>query len=149
MDTGKQTVALDLDSLDGMDEANMNVFANGKPTGWIWTFAGPGHAQAIEQSNRISRDTLNRNRLKEQAQVNGKKWKAPDQTPDELREDNVRFVMERLLRWSDVTMGGQPYPFTAENARALLMDRKKVALLQQAVEFILDDNSFTKPSAAS
>jgi hypothetical protein len=137
----------DLDALDASDEGYMTVMANGKPTSWVWTFCGPGHPRAIAQSNRVAREQLSRNRLKEQAQANGRKWKAPEQSPEELLRDNVNFVMERLLNWSDATVGGQPYPFTEENARAILMDPKKGALLQQAIEFIIDDNSFTQRSA--
>lgn len=137
----------DLDALDATDEGYMAVIANGKPTTWLWTFCGPGHPRAIAQSNRVAREQLTRNRQKEQAQANGRKWKAPEQSPEELLQDNVNFVMERLLGWSDVTMGGEPYPFSDENARKLLMDPKKGALLQQAIEFIIDDNSFTQRSA--
>lgn len=141
------TTTFDLSDLDAADEAQMEVMAGGKPTGWMWTFAGPGHPKAAEQSARVSREQLARNRLKEQAQVNGKKWKAQEQTPDELLEDNADFVLERLLGWSDITLNGEPYPFSHDNARKILMDRKKPALLQQAVEFILDDISFTQRSA--
>lgn len=141
------TASFDLSALDAVDEAEMTVVANGRLTDWRWKFAGPAHPQAVAQSNRIARDELNRRRMQEQAQVNGKKWKSADKTPDELLEENVTFVLERLLGWSDVTMNGEPYPFSQENARKLLMDRKKGVLLQQAIEFILDENSFTARSA--
>ena len=143
----KAGTTLDLADFDSIDEAHMTVMAGGQPTDWRWTFAGPGHPNAAAQSNRVARESLAKARAKEQAQTNGKKWKAPDQSPDELLEDNVSFVLERLLGWSDIKMNGEPYPFSHENARKLLMDRRKGALLQQAIEFILDENSFTKRSA--
>lgn len=143
------TESFDLAELDSADEAEMVVHANGRATDWRWIFAGPGHPRAVDQSNRVAREELQKRRLKEQAQANARKWKAPDQSPEEMIEDNVRFVLERLLRWSPVTMGGQDYPYSQENARALLLDRKKGALLQQAIEFLLEDNSFTVPSAKS
>lgn len=142
-----ETKPFDIEALNSADEAHMTIMSNGAPTDWVWTFAGPGHPQALAQSNRVSREQLAKNRLKEQAQANGRKWKAPEQSPDELLEDNVSFVLERLLGWSPVQLGGQDYPFTQDNARKLLMDRRKGALLQQAIEFILDDNSFTQRSA--
>ena len=141
--------SFDLAALDAADEARMEVIVNGRGTGWVWTFAGPGHPRAVEQSNRLARDELQRQRLKEQAQANAKKWKAPERTPDELLDENVAFVLERLLGWSDITDKGAPFPFTPENARTMLMDRRKRSLLQQAMEFILDDSSFTGPSARS
>jgi len=138
----------DISELDSAEEAVMEVMSNGLPTEWKWTFAGPGHPNAAAQSNRIARESLAKARAKEQAQTNGKKWKGgPEQSPDELREDNVSFVLERLLGWSEITMNGEPYPFSQENARKLLMDRRKGALLQQSLEFIFDDNSFTQRSA--
>jgi hypothetical protein len=140
---------LDLADFDSIDQTEMNVVAGGQATGWMWTFAGPGHPNAAAQSNRVARESLAKARAKEQAQTNGRKWKAPEQSPDELLEDNVNFVLERLLDWSgDIpTVNGEPYQFSHENARKLLMDRRKGALLQQAIEFILDENSFTKRSA--
>ena len=137
---------MDLSELDSADESTMTVMAGGKSTDWQWTFAGPGHPNAVAQSNRVSREALQRQRLFQQAQANTKKYKAPEQTPDELLEDNVAFVLERLLGWSPITMGGEDFPFTQENARKILMDRRKGALLQQAIEFLLDDNSFTPRS---
>ncbi len=144
METAK---SFDLDQLDAADQAFMTVKAGDVVTDWVWTFCGPGHPKAIAQNNRISRDQLNRNRLKEQAQVNGKKWRAPEQSIDEVLASNVNFVMERLLGWSEIKMGGEPYPFSEENARKLLMDPKKGALLQQAIEFVIDENSFMQRSA--
>lgn len=143
----KETPPLDLMALDAVDESDMKVMAGDKPTSWVWTFCGPGHPRAIAQKERISRETLARMRSQEQAQVNRKKWKAPETSTEELQEDNVNYVLERLLRWNPVTLAGQPYPYSPENARALLMDPKKGALLQQAIEFINNDNSFTQRSA--
>ncbi|MCE7028478.1 hypothetical protein [Jiella avicenniae] len=137
----------DLDQIDAADEAEMRVIANGNPTEWIWRFAGPGHDRTIAQTNRLSRERLHRDREQEQARVNGKKWKAPDESVDEIRERNVKFVTDRLLGWSPVKMGGEDYPFTPENAKKLLLDRRKSALLVQALEFLGEDQSFTKTSA--
>jgi hypothetical protein len=137
----------DLSDIDAVDESKMTVVANGRPTGWIWTFAGPGHVRAIEQANRVARERLAKERSQEQAQVNGKKWRPPEETPDEALARNVGFVVERLLGWSDVTMAGEPFPFTLENARKILSDRRKSTLLLQALEFLGDEHAFTKRSA--
>lgn len=138
--------AFDLSSLDAADEAVMEVRANGNRTGWTWTFAGPGHPKTIELSNRFARDRLRREQAQEQAQVNGKKWKAPDETPDEVLDRNVSLVVARLLGWSPIQMSGADYPFTPDNAKALLMDRRKGQLLVQALEFLGEEQSFTKRS---
>lgn len=140
---------LDIDNINAVDQAEMTVVYNGQPLDWTWTFAGPGHEKTIAQNNRIAREQLARDRLKEQAATNGKRWKAPEVTPEERRADNVRYVLERLLGWSPVTMAGADYPFSEENARKVLSDPKKAWLYQQALEFLQDDNSFTGRSATS
>jgi hypothetical protein len=127
----------------------MTVIAGGKLTDWVWTFAGPGHPRAIAQKDRIMRESLDRNRQIEQAQINGKKWKAPARTAADVLEDNVVYVLERLIGWSPVSIGGEDYPFSEDNARKLLVDPKKGALLAQSIEFIQGDDSFTQGSAKS
>ena len=139
--------AFDLSDLDASDEAVMQVEANGKPTGWYWTFAGPGHPKSIEQGNRIAKERLRKEAAQEQAVVNGKKWKADENTVDEALARNVRIVTDRLLGWSPIQVGGRDYPFTIENANALLMDRRKGQLLLQALDFLGDESSFTQRSA--
>jgi hypothetical protein len=46
-------------------------------------------------------------------------------------------------------MDGKDYPFSVENARALLLDRRKGQLLIQALEFLGDEQSFGKRSASN
>lgn len=149
--TNKSAVspAFDLSDLDASDEATMEVYANGKLTGWLWTFAGPGHPKSIEQSNRMAKERLRKEREIEQAQINGRKYKAAEETVDEALERNVSIVTDRLLGWSPIQMGGKEYPFTPESAKALLMDRRKGQLLIQALEFLGDERSFTPRSASS
>ena len=140
-------VEISLADLDSADEAKMSVVVNGKLTTWIWTFAGPGHPSAIEQSNRIGRERLHRDRDKEQARVNGRKWKAEEETLDEIQRKNVQFVVERLLGWSPVKLDGELVEFSPAAATRILEDPKKASLLQQAIEFIADEKSFTRRSA--
>lgn len=154
MSTKENTAAntadgFDIDQLDAIDEAEMTVMSNGRPTTWKWRFAGPGHAKAIEVSNRIARDRLRKDAEQEQARVNGKKWKADDETPEALAKRNADYIIDRLLGWSPVKFAGEDYPFTVENARKLLLDPRKGALAVQALEFLADNKSFMKRSAAA
>jgi hypothetical protein len=137
----------DLSDLDYSDEATMTVVIKGKPSDWTWTFAGPGHEKTIEQRNRMSRERLHREHEQEQARVNGKKWTAPEESVAAVRDRNIAFVVDRLLGWSEFKFGGAVYPFSPENARKLLSDPKKGALLVQALEFLSDDQAFTTRSA--
>lgn len=140
----------DIDDLDAADTAEMTVLANdGTLTKWIWTFAGPGHSVAIAQATRLARERLHEDAQKEQARVNGRKWKAPEETVDQVRAKNVEFVVERLVGWSGASRAGKPFAFSAENAREVLMDRRKSGLLTQALEYLGETSSFTQNSAAS
>lgn len=148
-----QTVeAVEFDSFDDFaasDTAEMAVVVNGKVTKWIWTFAGPGHEKTIAQSSRISRQRLHDEAQKEQARVNGKKWKSPEETPEDKRAENVTYIVERLVGWSPIVIAKQPFDFSEANARKLLSDHKNAALFAQAFEFLLADDSFTRRSGSS
>lgn len=139
----------DFADFEAADTADMTVVVNGKLSSWVWTFAGPGHPQSVEQSNRMARERLHEDRQKEAARVNGKKWKPTEQSPDENRDKNISYVVERLVGWSPVKIGGADYSFSPENARKLLSDPRRVGLLTQAMEFIGDDNAFTQRSATN
>lgn len=141
--------SFDLSAVDAADESVMQVVVNGEPVDWHWRIAGPGHPKTIEQSNKLAKERLRREKEQEQARINGKRWKAPDETVDEVLERNVNLVVDRLLGWSPVTMDGKDYPFSVENARALLLDRRKGQLLIQALEFLGDEQSFGKRSASN
>lgn len=140
------TQEFDLSDFKALDEGHLNIQLNGKLTGWIWTFAGPGHPRSVAYSDRMSRERLHRDRVKEQAQVNGKKWKAPDLNLDEVRAENVNFILERLLSWSAFKLDKEVFPFSTENARNILTNPSFQTLFTQALEFLTDDNSFTKRS---
>ena len=65
----------DLAAMDAQDEAEL-VIKHPKtfePTGWIWTFYGPGHAVTTAFSNRVAGVVLKKAAARRQAQVNGKK----------------------------------------------------------------------------
>lgn len=144
------------ESLSSDDEATMLVtvpLANGDTATWAWTMASPSHPKAIAQKNRISRESLKKSAEQEQSRVNGRKYKAEVETPEHVDSNNVDFIIERTIGWAtklsngdDVTVGGEPYPYSEENARKLLLSPKMWKLRNQAVDFILDDNSFTKRS---
>ena len=136
------------DDLNAADQAEMTVVVNGKPTSWSWFFAGPGHPKTIAQTNQLVREKLHTDREQEQTRVNGKKWKAAERSPDEIRRENIDYVMGRLLGWSPVRINGADVPFTDDNARNLLADHRK-DFLKQALDFLNDDKAFTKRSATS
>ncbi len=143
----KKPKVFDLSDLDYADQMEMVVLSSGRPTTWKWTFAGPGHPMGVAQRNRIAKEQLHDQKLQKQASVNQKKWKAEDKTPDEQLSENIDYILERLITWNEVLMGGQPLEFSREMARKILSDPKKGALMQQCIEFLVEDANFTKPSA--
>lgn len=138
---------MDLNDFDTAEAADMVVMSNGQATDWRWTFAGPGHPQSVALADRLGRERLRKDREQAEAVANGRRWKAENDTPEEARRRGAEFIVDRLIGWSPITLSGKDYPFTRENAIALLIDPKKASLAVQAMEFLANDRSFTPPSA--
>ena len=128
------------------DTADMFIVVGGKPTDWAWTFAGPGHPKTIDWSNRTSREQLHEQRQIEQQRLNGKKVKLPEETLDGLRERNIDAIVARLISWTSVEIEGNAFPFSEENARQLLSDRR-FDFIKQASDFLGEEQSFSQRSA--
>jgi hypothetical protein len=135
------------DDIDALDEAKMVVNLFGKPTTWVWTFAGPGHPKTVEISDRDARARLSLERERDEARINGRTWVEPEETVAGLRQKNVKTVVDRLLSWSPVKIDGQELPFSVDAATKLLLDPRKVDLYLQAMKFLGGERSFTKASA--
>lgn len=142
-------VDIDISEFDTLDESDMVVKhpLSGEPTTWTITFAGPGHPKSIEYFDRIARQNLREEASKEQARVNGRKWKAEDESLDARRQKNLEMIVSRMIRWSPVRINGEEMPFTPENAMKLLGDRKKGDLFQQCFDFLNAEKSFFPASA--
>jgi len=136
-----------LAEFDAADTATMEVLIGGKPSGWFWEFAGPGHEKTEAQKARVARERLRKSAEIERAQVNGRKWKPEEDAPETVVARNVADIVERIVGWSTVEIDGKPFPFTPQNATFLLSDPKRVSLLEQASEFLWNEQSFTGRSA--
>lgn len=148
MDTAMQTGAGPVEiEIDSLDEATLNIVLGGSPSGWLWTFAGPGHAKTIEQTNRLSRERLRRDADVERARNNGKQWKPDVETPDQIRAKNVAFVVERLIRFTPAKVNGELVEFSPEAATKILLDPRKGTIIQQAIDFLAEERSFSPRSA--
>ncbi|MHA6731749.1 hypothetical protein [Devosia sp. A369] len=147
-DTANKAVpSFSLDAFEASDTGKMQVLdAAGNPTGWFWEFAGPGHPRTEALNNRLARERLRKSALMEQAQVNGKKWHADKDEPDELRAKNIADLVDRIVGWSEVEIGGKPFPFTPEAAIEFLSHPKRISVLTQAMEFVSSDRAFAPRS---
>lgn len=143
----KAVPSFSFDAFEASDTAKMQVLdAAGNPTGWFWEFAGPGHPKTEALNNRYARERLRKAQQIEQAQVNGKKWKAEDEDPNEIKSRNIADLVERLVGWSDVEIGGKLFAFSPEAAIEFLSHPKRVGVLTQAMEFVASEKSFTPRS---
>jgi hypothetical protein len=140
----------DLSDLDSEETADLAIKDSaGRVTTWIWTFYGPGHPKTVALSNKVSKKWLDDAKAKEQAQVNGKKWKPEDKALDDLKRENVNNIIERTKTFTPVKLNGQVIEFTADAARDLLLDPRKGALFAQITDFLKEEENFMKPSATS
>ncbi|MBR1198825.1 branched-chain amino acid ABC transporter [Bradyrhizobium sp. AUGA SZCCT0158] len=146
-----ESADFDLASLDAQDEMTLDIIdpRSGKPTGWVWTFYGPGHTKTVELSDRISRRILSQAREKERARVNNKKWKGDDQTPDEVRGELIDVLVGRTKGFTPVKLNGELIEYSEAAARRILLDPRKGPVLNQISEFLRDDDSFLQRSAKS
>lgn len=141
--------SISLDSQIPSDVAIMEVLKAGgvEGTGWFVTFAGPAHPKTVAWSNEAARKSLRKAQLVEQAQVNGKKFKGEDRDPDDVRRENVAWVVARIVDWTPISVGGKSYDFTDVAATELLVKPEMGWAFTQMVEFLAADTSFTKRSA--
>lgn len=146
METDKKP--FDIAALAATDEADLPILdGDGRRTGWVWTLAGPGHPATIAIDNEQNARYVAREQAKEKSQANGRKWKGSDESPEELRERSINYLVARLLRWTDMTMDGAAFPCTPDNARKLLADRRFGLVYDQVNAFLVDEKSFTPRSA--
>jgi hypothetical protein len=141
----------DLSAMDAQDEGDL-VIRHPKtlePTGWTWTFYGPGHATTIELSNRVAGAALKKAAARRQAQANNRKWKEDEESLNQIRVENVDNIVTRTKGFSPIKLDGQLIEFSADAARRLLLDRKKGWLLEQITEYLRDEANFIQPSATS
>lgn len=143
--------SFDISALETADTAILEIRhpGTGMPSGWKWTIAGPGHPVTVEQGTRLSRKVLAEARLKEQAAVNGKKWRGDDRDPEEIRRENAETFAERVLGWTDIKLRGEVYPYSRENVVKLLLDPKMGTIYNQLIEFLRNDDSFLPGSGTN
>lgn len=136
-----------LDDFKLADESDLNLRNSaGQPSGWIWWFAGPGHPKTVAADERSAKRALAIADEQERTRVNGKKYKGSGETFEDVRDRNINYIIERLLRWSDgMTVDGQSFACTPENARAILLN-PSLGVYEQANGFLTDEKSFTPRS---
>ena len=149
-----ETVTVDLSALTPTDSALLEILApGGKPTGWKIELAGPAHAKTVAVAEDAMRERLQKEKAIEFAQVNGRKYKVDDETPDERAQRNVGRLVKRIIGWSPDPLfkqvGPEPISFSEENATKLLLRPDMSWVLSQIAEYVMSEMAFTQGSATS
>lgn len=141
----------DLSSFLPSDTGDLHVVIPGtnKPMGWVITLAGPGHAKTIALNNEGSRKRLHRQSEIERAQVNGKKWRVEEQTPEESTRDFVAGLVARIVTWTPIKLGSETIEFSESAAIDLLLRPEMGHYVGQIVDYLVGERAFMKGSANS
>lgn len=136
--------AFDLGEALLADEAKLTIRnpKTGAPTSWVLTIAGPGHKVMAE----IKAETARERYAAERAALGGRRAQA-EADPVAADQRAVRRLSRRILGWTPVTLQGQPFPYSAENAAQLLTDARYELLGRQVIDFLLSDEAFIASSA--
>lgn len=134
-----------------VDEFEIKYPGTDKGTGWKIQMAGPGHPRTIVAANDAARDALRKARAIEQAQANGRKYKAEEETPDDLARRNVTLIVQRIIGWSPDPLfkkiGEKPIAFSEGAAIEMLLRPDMSWVLAQIADFVRSDAAFTRASA--
>jgi hypothetical protein len=117
------------------------------PNGWVLTMAGPSHPKTLAFKERKQRERLHNEAAIEQAQVNGRKYKAEERTPAEAEAETMRWVVSRIVTWTPVKIGGETISFSDDAAAELLRRPTMSAYLQQIIDYLNGERAFMPTSA--
>ncbi|MGE0725100.1 MAG: hypothetical protein AB7O45_12040 [Alphaproteobacteria bacterium] len=118
-------------------------------TGWRIVLAGPAHPRTLESQDKALRLSLKRDQLREQAQVNGRKYKGEDKDPDDARRENVEWLVSRIVDWSPVHVFDRDWPFTDADAVELLLKPEMGFVRVQLIDRLTEDATFMRRSATT
>lgn len=142
------TDAIDLSAILPADTSVLEILKPGgtEGTGWLITFAGPGHAKTVAWTTEQSRRNLRKEAQREAQRENGRKIKPDERDPDDVRRENIGWVVARIVDWTPVKLGGAPIAFSEAAAMDLLMKPEMGWAYVQMVDFLADERSFTRRS---
>lgn len=125
---------------------------DGQPTGWIVMLNDVSHPKAQAHINDQQRRRLRREALQEQAMVNGRKYTAEERTPDEAKLDNIKWLVSRIVDWTPIRLpfiSPEPITFSDEAATRVLMHPKMGFVLNQLIDVLMAEKSFTPRSGTA
>lgn len=140
---------VDLSGIVPVDVIRYEVLRPGTTTGsgWFIEIADESHPNAIAWSNEAARKKLKRQASLEAQQLNGRKIKAEERDPDEVKHENVGWVVSRIVGWTPVKLtfiSPDPITYSEANAYKVFLHPKMGWALGQLVDLIGDEKAFTK-----
>lgn len=117
------------------------------PNGWIITLCGPAHEKAVRYQEKIKRESLHRESRQEAAQVNGRKYKPDELTPEESDRQRLEWIASRILTWTPVKIGPTTYAFSDDVVIELFRRPEMANFLQQVVDYLRSERAFIPGSA--
>ena len=150
----QHTGAIDLSFVMPLDAITREILApDGTPTGWKMMLAGPSHPAAVEWSNEQARKRLRDEQQQRAAQANGRKVKIDNRDLEDVRRESVGWVISRILDWAPAIrlpmFPGEEFAFSKANAERVFLDPNMAFALNQIVDWLNDERSFTKSSATT
>jgi hypothetical protein len=110
-------------------------------------------AQTIALNDAFSRELIEKEKAIEFAQVNNRKWKTEEESPQARRLKNVARVCGRIISWSPdpVFKFIQPTPiaFSVGAATSLFIRPQLAGYFIQITDYLNGEAAFMPPSASS
>lgn len=103
-----------------------------------------GKPIAVTLLGRYSQAILDLGHVQQQRRIEAMQRGRVGFSTHEQDENNTELLVAATRGWSIQQLDGQPFPFSAENARRLWTDRRFWHIRQQALEHINNDAVFAK-----
>ncbi|WP_107309643.1 hypothetical protein [Acinetobacter baumannii] len=146
---------IDLSSGEMLESFKLTLLKPGtaQSSGWTIELAGPSHPQFIALANESIREVIHKEKVIETAQVNNRKYKVEEETPDERRRRNVAKVCGRIIGWSPnptfTKISPLPLEFSVAAATDLFLRPELGAWFVQITEYLNSETAFIQPSGAT
>lgn len=139
----------DLASTAAADMGRLTVLhpKTSEPTTWVIDLAGPAHPETIAIGAEAARERATLEREQATMMARGRKVKLPEVDIEGDRDRTLGRIARRILDWSPVSMNGEAFPYSRENALRLLKDPRYSAVASQILDFLGDDAAFIASSA--
>lgn len=136
----------DIGAILAQDTGTLHIKGpDGKPLGWTLTLAGPGHSASIQLEEEQTAWARERARMNAEAAKEGRDL--PEESVESRTARLTREFQMRIVGWNPVTINGQAFEYSPENAHRLMSDRSFSYVQAQVVQFFGRHMAFTAPSA--